>query len=115
MSRPPLQHTRLNGLQSQLGRLLLGSLNKSWRSVSLTLLALLLGFYVGQNLPPYLMTMVPGGRPALVLGLVLMVELVVRLRSRLVSGPPGLAWLLIDNARLGAVYAVVLEAFKLGS
>jgi hypothetical protein len=26
-----------------------------------------------------------------------------------------LPWLVVDNVRMGAVYAVVLEAFKLGS
>jgi hypothetical protein len=28
---------------------------------------------------------------------------------------PGLGWIVADNLRLGLVYAVVLEAFKLGS
>jgi hypothetical protein len=39
----------------------------------------------------------------------------VRLRSRLVRSEPGLGWLMADNLRIGLVYAVVLEAFKLGS
>jgi len=42
-------------------------------------------------------------------------ELVVRLRSRFVGDRPGLGWVIADNLRLGLVYAVVLEAFKLGS
>jgi hypothetical protein len=40
---------------------------------------------------------------------------VVRLRSRLVADDPSLAWIVVDNLRIGLVYAVVLEAFKLGS
>ena len=40
---------------------------------------------------------------------------IVRLRGRLVSQTPGLAWVITDNLRIGLVYAVVLEAFKLGS
>ena len=39
----------------------------------------------------------------------------VRLRTRLVAERPALAWLLLDNLRLGLVYGLVLEAFKLGS
>jgi hypothetical protein len=50
-----------------------------------------------------------------VLVMVLLVELLVRLRSRFVRGRPPLGWMLIDNMRLGAVYSVVLEAFKLGT
>jgi hypothetical protein len=42
-------------------------------------------------------------------------ELIVRLRGRLVRGTPTLAWMLVDNLRIGLVYAVVLDAFKLGT
>jgi hypothetical protein len=39
----------------------------------------------------------------------------VRLRTHLVREQVPLHWTLIDNLRLGLTYAVVLEAFKLGS
>ena len=42
-------------------------------------------------------------------------DIVVTARGRLVTQTPGLAWVITDNLRLGLVYAVVLEAFKLGS
>lgn len=45
----------------------------------------------------------------------LLIELVVRVRTRLVADRPPLPWLLLDNARIGLVYGLVLEAFKLGS
>jgi aspartate-semialdehyde dehydrogenase len=45
----------------------------------------------------------------------LIVEAIVRLRSQLVTAEPNLAWVVADNLRLGALYAVVLEAFKLGT
>jgi hypothetical protein len=32
-----------------------------------------------------------------------------------VRGTPTLAWMLVDNLRIGLVYAVVLDAFKLGT
>jgi hypothetical protein len=50
-----------------------------------------------------------------VLATVLTVELIVRLRGRLVRATPGLSWVVVDNLRIGVVYAVVLEAFKLGT
>jgi len=110
----PLQPTRLDGLLRRLGGLLLGGFRGSWRRRSLAVLALLLGFYAGENITALWLERV-GQRPLVVLLLVLLLELVVRLRTRLVGDRPGLGWILIDNLRLGVVYAVVLEAFKLGS
>lgn len=95
--------------------MLIGPLGGSWRSASLAFLALLLGFFLAQNLSSLLLINVPGGRPMAVLALVLAFELLVRLRSRLVSGEVPLPWVLLDNLRIGVVYAVVLEAIKLGT
>jgi hypothetical protein len=110
----PLQRTRFDGLQRRRGGLLLGGFRGSWRRRSLAVLALLLGFYAGENITALWLERV-GQRPVVVLLLVVLLELVVRLRTRLVGERPGLGWILIDNLRLGVVYAVVLEAFKLGS
>jgi hypothetical protein len=79
-------------------------------------LALLLGYYAGQNLLTLLVVRIPGGRPLLVLALVVVTELGVRLRTRLLAeGERPLSWVMLDNLRIGATYAVVLEAFKLGT
>ncbi|MFM7675932.1 MAG: DUF565 domain-containing protein [Synechococcus sp.] len=115
MTRLPLRPTRWQTVQAALARQLRGASGSSWRSRSLALLALLLGFFLSQNVTSYLMVTVPGGRPLVVLSTVLAVELLVRLRTRLAGDEPPLGWVLIDNFRLGFVYAVVLEAFKLGS
>lgn len=109
------QNTRFQRLSASLGEGLLGQLGGGWRHRSAVLIALLAGFYIGGNLTSYVLPLFPGGRPALVLVLVLGLELVVRLRGRLVSGSPGLGWRLADNLRIGMVYAVVLEAYKLGT
>ena len=47
--------------------------------------------------------------------MVIVIELIVRMRSRVRSGAWPLPWLALDNLRIGTVYAVVLEAYKLGS
>ena len=44
-----------------------------------------------------------------------LVELLIRLRSRVVRDPLPLIWQIVDNLRIGLVYAFVLEAFKVGS
>lgn len=111
----PLQSTRFQRVSDALGSTLIGQLRGSWKNRSAVLLALLLGFYAGGNITAYVLARFPGGRPAMVLAVVLVLELVVRVRGRLVRGDPPLLWRLLDNLRIGLVYAVVLEAFKLGT
>ena len=115
MSRPPLQRTRLQGVLHRVANLLIGWLRRSWRSASLSILALLVGYYLGQNLTSLMLIRVPAGRPLAVLMLVLVIEAVVRLRSRLVGEEPSLGWVIADNLRIGLVYRVVFEAFKVGT
>ena len=115
MTRSNLQPTRFNRAIERLGAQLLGNLRGNWRHRSSVVLALLLGFYAGSNVTAYVLLLIPGGRPMAVLSMVLLVELVVRLRGRLVRATPGLGWVLVDNLRIGMVYAAVIEAFKLGT
>ncbi|MEB3270291.1 MAG: DUF565 domain-containing protein [Synechococcus sp.] len=115
MSGPARQRTRLQRLEQGLGSSLLTQLRRGWRAGSLSLLALLGGFYLAQNLASLLLLQVHGGRPFVVLLLVLLFELLVRLRSRWHLNPASLAWVILDNLRLGITYALVLEAFKLGT
>jgi hypothetical protein len=115
MTTPP-QRTRYAAFERRLGRSLLGQLRRSWRHASLALLSLLMGYFLSQNLISLLLVRVPGGRPAVVLTLVLSMELLVRSRTRVArSEEKPLLWVMLDNLRLGATYAVVLEAFKLGT
>lgn len=115
MTRLPVQRTRLQGVLSQLARSLRRQLGAGWRHGSAAVLALLVGFFLAQNLTTLLLLSVPGGRPVVVLAMVVAIELLVRFRSRWLPADPSLPWVLVDNLRIGAVYAVVLEAFKLGT
>ena len=83
MTIPP-QRTRYAAFERRLGRSLLGQLRRSWRHASLALLSLLIGYFLSQNLISLLLVRVPGGRPAVVLTLVLSMEVLVRLRTRVV-------------------------------
>lgn len=120
MVQLPRQPTRFERLAAAAARSLLGPLRGSWRRRSVLVLALLLGFYFGGNVTAYVVVRFPGGRPAMVLALVLLLELVVRLRTRLLpplpeGQPAPIGWQVTDNVRMGLVYAVVLEAFKVGT
>lgn len=120
MVQLPRRPTRVQRLIAAGAATLLAPWRGGWRRTSAQLLALLLGFYAAGNITSYVLVVFPGGRPGMVLALVLLLELIVRLRTATlgarVSGQPlPFAWVLLDSARLGLVYAVVLEAFKVGT
>jgi hypothetical protein len=115
MTRLSVQSTRLEGLLNRLGRSVVGQVRRSWRGASVSVLALLVGYYLGQNVTTLLLVHVPIGRPIVVLAMVLAIEAMVRLRSRVVGEEPAFGWVIADNLRLGITYSVVFEAFKLGT
>ena len=100
-----IQRTRLAGLQRSWGAELRQSWSGPWSRRSVSLLLLLLGFFIGGNLTVHLANAV-GVRTFTALYALVASELLVLGRRRF-------PWL--DNLRLGFVYAVVLEAFKVGS
>ncbi|QNI54701.1 hypothetical protein SynBIOSE41_02198 [Synechococcus sp. BIOS-E4-1] len=110
-----LQATRYEQLQRRTGRLLNQTLIGPWRRRSVGVLALLFGFIIGSNVTMIWFQRSGQNRPVAVLAMVLIIELIVRLRSKVRPGPWPLPWLALDNLRIGTVYAVVLEAYKLGS
>ena len=108
-----LQNTNFSRFQRQLWQHFSQVGLGSWRRISVALIALLLGYVFGTLLPMYFMESYI--RPLVVILMVVVIELLVFLRSRVVIEPWPLHWLALDNLRIGAVFAVVLEAFKLGS
>jgi hypothetical protein len=99
-----LQVTRYARFQRRVGTHLSQALVGSWRRRSVGLLSLLFGFIVGSNVTMYWFQKSGQQRPFAVLMVVLV---------RIDQWP--LSWLALDNLRIGTVYAVVFEAFKLGS
>jgi len=106
--------TRYEQFQRRIGVQLTQALTGSWRRRSLGVLSLLLGFLLGSNFTMYWFQRV-GQRPFVVLTMVIVIELLVRARTYVKREPWPIAWLAIDNIRIGAVFSVVFEAFKLGS
>ena len=109
-----VQDTRLSRVQVRAGERLQLGLNGPWFQRSLILIALLSGFFLGSNVTEYVnegLTL----RSLTAFSFVVLVELLARLRFRFANTPIPLSWQLIDNARIGFVYALALEAFKVGS
>ena len=114
MTQPPLQNTRFNQLQTGVGQRLLGWLTSRWRDKSVALIALFSGGYVAANVTSLYITLLKVQSVG-ALGLVLFFEVLVRLRQRYAGKQPGLIWIALDNFRIGFLYLIVLEAFKIGS
>ena len=85
-----------------------------WKLRSIGIFSLLLGFYIGSTLTSYLIVILKQ-RIVIVLLLLILIELSVRVRNNLLIKNKFLITRSIDNFRIGITYAVVLEAFKLGS
>ena len=109
-----LQRTRLCEVQARLGRSLAAGLGGPWWRRSLLIIALLSGFLIGNYVTVH-MSAGLGSRTHSALISLVVCEVLVFVRKRLVNSPVPLSWRLLDNLRIGFVYAVVLEAFKVGS
>ena len=112
-----MQRTRLNTLIERTGTGFTQFFSNPWRRISLSLLGLLFGFFVGAAVST------TAGQDAQwdVLGAALLL-LFTELTSRFVyakkvnSSNPRSLWIEILNCfKLGIIYSLFLEAFKLGS
>ena len=108
------QKTRLAEFQSKIISGINNTIEGPWKRRSLGIISLLIGYYLGSNGILFYLEKT-GQRPIVVLIILIMVEILVRLRSRVKEDVWPLNWLILDNLRIGIVYAIVLEAFKLGS
>ena len=109
-----LQRTRLSKVQKGLGRSVAETVVGPWWLISLRVIALLLGFFSASTLTDYLANVVQSRTTTALIALAVC-ELLVFLRQSLCKNFVPLHWRLLDNLRIGFVYAVVLEAFKVGS
>ena len=109
-----LQNTRLNRLQRQIENNFTLVLSGPWRTRSLGFISLLLGFYFGSILTSYFVNK-SGQSGIIALIMVIFIECIIRFRDSIIKSKKSIFLLTVDNIRIGFVYAVVLEAFKLGS
>ncbi len=108
-----MQKTNFLRISSQLNNLLFGFLSDSWRSKSIGLISVLTGYFLFAN---FLTKFISEGKNELIMVpiIIVFIEIIIRIK------PPSSSrfydlWSVIDKLRIGAIYAVILEAFKLGS
>ncbi len=116
-----VQRTRLNTLVDLTGRRLELLFSNPWRRIALSLIALLLGFFLGSAIVTTAGQDAIWDVPAAALLFVITESIALFVYSRpRKSSSTGLSrrslWLDVLNlSRIGIIYSLFLEAFKLGS
>ena len=108
-----MQKTRFTIFYDSLNLLFLGFLKSSWKDKSLNLLSILLGYFLFAN---FITKFISEGKNELLMipVIIILFEVIIRMKPQSKSDIY-LVWMLLDKIRIGAVYALILEAFKLGS
>ena len=108
-----MQKTRFTVFYDSLNLVFLGFLKSSWKDKSLNLLSILLGYFLFAN---FITKFISEGKNELLMipVIIILFEVIIRMKPSRNSNTY-LLWMLLDKIRIGAVYALILEAFKLGS
>ena len=108
-----MQKTRFTIFYDSLNLLFLGFLKSSWKDKSLNLLSILLGYFLFAN---FITKFISEGKNELLMIpiIIIMFEIIIRIKP-LKESQIYLLWMILDRIRIGSVYALILEAFKLGS
>ena len=108
-----MQKTNFSRITYQLNNLFFGFLNDTWRTKSIGLISVLTGYFLFAN---FLTKFISEGKNELIMVpiIIVFIEIIIRIKpsssSRFYT-----VWTVFDKLRIGAVYAIILEAFKLGS
>ena len=108
-----MQKTNFSRITYQLNNLFFGFLSDTWRTKSISLISVLIGYFLFAN---FLTKFISEGKNELIMVpiIILLIEIIIRIKPSSNSKFYNL-WSIIDKLRIGAIYAIILEAFKLGS
>ena len=108
-----MQKTNFSRITYQINNLLFGFLSDTWRSKSIGIISVLTGYFLFAN---FITKFISEGKNELIMVpiIILVIELIIRIRPSQKSNF-FTVWSIVDKIRIGASYAVILEAFKLGS
>ena len=108
-----MQKTSFSKITYQLNNLLFGFLSNTWRSKSIGLISVLTGYFLFAN---FLTKFISEGKNELIMVPIIIVflEIIIRIKPSS-SSKFYYLWVVFDKLRIGAIYAIILEAFKLGS
>ena len=108
-----MQNTNFSRIIDQLNNIIFGFITSTWKSKSISIISILTGYFLFAN---FITKFISEGKNELLMVpiIILFIEFIIRIkpssRSRLYK-----FWIVLDKVRIGSTYAVILEAFKLGS
>ena len=108
-----MQKTNFSRISYQLNKLFFGFLSDTWRIKSFGLISVLTGYFLFAN---FLTKFISEGKNELIMVpiIIVFIEVIIRIKPSS-SSKFYFMWTVVDKLRIGAVYAIILEAFKLGS
>ena len=108
-----MQKTNFSRITYELNNLFFGFLSDTWRSKSINLISVLIGYFLFAN---FITKFISEGKNELIMVpiIIFFIEIIIRIKP-LSSSKFYVLWSVVDKLRIGAIYAVILEAFKLGS
>ena len=108
-----MQNTNFSRFAEQLNYILFGFVKSKWKFKSISLISVLTGYFLFAN---FLTKFISEGRNELVMVPIIIIfsEFIIRLKPTSNTKILNI-WSVIDKIRIGSTYAVILEAFKLGS
>ena len=108
-----MQKTNFSRITYKLNNFLFGFFSDTWRSKSIGLISVLTGYFLFAN---FATKFISEGKNELIMVpiIIVFIEIIIRIKPSSSSKFYDL-WSILDKLRIGAVYAIILEAFKLGS
>ena len=108
-----MQKTNFSRITYELNNLFFGFLSDTWRSKSINLISVLIGYFLFAN---FITKFISEGKNEIIMVpiIIVFIEIIIRIKPSSSSRFYNL-WSTVDKLRIGAIYAVILEAFKLGS
>ena len=108
-----MQKTNFSIITDRLNNLFFGFLSDTLRRKSVGLISVLTGYFLFAN---FLTKFISEGKNELIMVpiIIFFIEIIIRIKPSS-SSKFYYLWSVVDNLRIGAIYAVILEAFKLGS
>ena len=108
-----MQKTNFSRITYQLNNLFFGFISDTWRIKSIGLISVLTGYFLFAN---FLTKFISEGKNELIMVpiIIVFIEFIIRIKPSS-SSKFYYIWTVVDKLRIGAVYAIRLEAFKLGS
>ncbi len=108
-----MQKTNFSRITYQLNNLFFGFLSDTWRTKSISLISVLTGYFLFAN---FLTKFISEGKNELIMVpiIIVFIEIIIRIKPSSNSRYYYI-WTVVDKLRIGAIYAIILEAFKLGS